>query len=369
MSQGKSRIAVMVLLIGSVIMASGATPYVETWNEDIQGWGDRDAAGLAVQHDSESGIPPGALMGMFSPQEVPMPEADAFHATATSSAGAYIGNYWQMQDGFFGWRFDFYAARVLPSDLVVRFGGAGNVFFTNVKPQVGGTGTWYAVQTPATYEGWFGGTEIQWSNALANVEFVEVQLTRNTTQEQIYYIDNFSNTSEDSSGVVLYYFIAREENGHVVLHWRTASENDTVGYWVERWDRTHWVRVNDEIIYARGDDGMGTAYALVDDKAKAGVAYRYRLVEEEVEGEQVYGPFHRIASALAFPCPVMPAQEGMCIRWLSRQGENYNILRTSDMCDGFVPIAIGIAATPPENEYIDKTAGSRGIYRIELQED
>jgi hypothetical protein len=63
---------------------------VETWNEDIQGWGDRDDAGLDVQHDSESGIPPGALMGMFSPQEVPMPEADAFHATATSSAGAYI---------------------------------------------------------------------------------------------------------------------------------------------------------------------------------------------------------------------------------------------------------------------------------------
>lgn len=73
-------------------------------------------------------------MGMFSPQEVPMPEADAFHATATSSAGAYIGNYWQMQDGFFGWRFDFYAARVLPSDLVVRFGGAEMCFYQCETP-------------------------------------------------------------------------------------------------------------------------------------------------------------------------------------------------------------------------------------------
>lgn len=171
----------------------------------------------------------------------------------------------------------------------------------------------------------------------------------------------------DPTSVVLYYFTVGNEEGRVVIRWRTASEENTVGFFVERWDGSRWVRVNSEILYARGE-GLGALYSLVDAGAEVGGTYRYRLVEVETNGEQVYGPFERTASVLKFQTPIAMGGEGVRIRWLSREDEQYRILRSEDLMEGFKPIASGIPATPPENEYLDEDLGGRGMYMIQVDD-
>ncbi|HAL92990.1 MAG TPA: hypothetical protein DCM68_08215 [Verrucomicrobia bacterium] len=170
--------------------------------------------------------------------------------------------------------------------------------------------------------------------------------------------------------VVLYSFTAGDENGQVVVRWRTASEEHTVGFFVERWDGRQWVRVNEAIVYAAGADGFGASYALVDAGAAAGGTYLYRLVEVETDGDgQFYGPYERTATALKLQSPVVLDGDAVLIRWLSREDECYRILRSTNLTEGFLPIAFGLPATPPENEYRDETAGGLGMYLIQVDGD
>lgn len=186
---------ILVIWIGMQSAFAGVTTFVETWDSTSSGWVDRDPGKMVVDHSAAVGAPEGSLQGQFASQGgVPVPETDAFRATVASSGGGFTGNYWEHYSVFYGWSFDFRAADVLPSMLQVRFGGAGSVFFANVLPQVSSVGGWYSVTTPTTHAGgWFGGTVAQWSNALAAVEWVEVQVVRNGEGEQTYYLDNFDN--------------------------------------------------------------------------------------------------------------------------------------------------------------------------------
>ena len=181
-------------------------------------------------------------------------------------------------------------------------------------------------------------------------------------------INNFSLSAAKTTLVVLSLLTARDENGQVVIRWETSSEENTVGFFVERWDGSAWVRVNGQIVYASGQDGMGASYALVDAGASVDEVYSYRLVEVETGGsEEVYGPYD-LSTGFAFRQPVEFLANGdVSIRWLSRQGETYTVLRSSDLTkgrEGFQSLSSGIAATPPENTYIDNGAGSLGVYRI-----
>ena len=185
----------MISSLGISSAWAGVVTCTETWATATAGWVDRDAVEMVVSHTAEAGRPAGALVGVFALQSgVPVPETDAFRATTNSSGGGFTGNYWEHQSSFHGWSFDFQAGEVTPSTLQVRFGGGGSVFFANVLPQVGPAGSWRTIQTPTTHAGgWFGGTAAQWTNALSNVEWVEVQVARNGAEEQRYYLDNFGN--------------------------------------------------------------------------------------------------------------------------------------------------------------------------------
>lgn len=175
--------------------------------------------------------------------------------------------------------------------------------------------------------------------------------------------------------VVLYSFTLGVEDGRVVARWRTASEERSVGFYLERWNGSQWVRVNDEIVYARGENGLGSAYALVDSGALPGGTYTYRVMELESRGAvQMYGPFQRTATALEFldDMPISMQTDGVHIRWLSRPDEFYRILRSTNLLEGiegFRPIATGIPASPPENEYLDEEAGTIGMYLIQIEEE
>ena len=180
--------------------------------------------------------------------------------------------------------------------------------------------------------------------------------------------DNFSLVASKTTLVVLSLLSARNESGQVVIRWETSSEENTVGFFVERWDGSAWVRVNDQIVNADGQDGMGASYTLVDAGAQVDEVYSYRLVEVETDGnEEVYGPYD-LSTGFAFRNPVEFSANGAAtLHWLSRSGETYTVLRSTDLTkgrEGFQVLRSGIAATPPENTYIDDDAVSLGMYRI-----
>ncbi len=168
--------------------------HVEDFATSASGWTGSGAYGMTVTHSIEEGLPAGSMKGEFASQDVPVPGSGAFRANAEASGGAFTGNYWAEHSRFYGWTFHFRAEDVLPSLLQVRFNGGGHTFFANVLPQVTGPGQWFTVAAPTVHAGaWFGGTAVQWSNALADVQWVEVVVGRNGAGAQTYRMDNFDN--------------------------------------------------------------------------------------------------------------------------------------------------------------------------------
>ena len=79
---------------------------------------------------------------------------------------------------------------------------------------------------------------------------------------------------------------ARSANG-VVVHWRTASEVDTLGFHVYRQANGKRVRVNRTLIAAKGRGG----YSFLDRKAPRGKTVRYWLQVVDLDGSRTwYGP-------------------------------------------------------------------------------
>ncbi len=80
----------------------------------------------------------------------------------------------------------------------------------------------------------------------------------------------------------------------VLLHWNTASEVGTLGFYVERKNAGGWERLNQgKIVPGLGlSDPQGGAYTYMDDEARAGETLLYRLIELESKGNQrIYGPY------------------------------------------------------------------------------
>ena len=188
------RIAAAAIFLCAGPAAGAVSSYLEPFSTSASGWTGNGDAGMTVTHSLQQGMPAGSMKGVFAAQDVPVPQAGAFRATAESSTGQFAGNYWVQGSHFYGWTFDFLPEDVLPSILQLRFHGEGTTFFANLLPQVTTVGQWQRVAAPTIYAGsWFGGTAAQWSNALANVEWVEVLVSRNGASVQTYYLDNFDN--------------------------------------------------------------------------------------------------------------------------------------------------------------------------------
>ena len=60
---------------------------------------------------------------------------------------------------------------------------------------------------------------------------------------------------------------------------------------------------------------------------------------------------------------------GVVLQWSSVEGRIYSVWRSSDLMQGFEPIATGIHSTPPHNTYRDTTATGEGpyFYRISVR--
>jgi hypothetical protein len=179
-------------LAGVAGEAGAAVLGTETFGGGQSGWVDRDVDEMTVAYNAGFGNAAGSLQGSFDPQGASSPETDAFRITGASSGGMFTGDYWTDVPGFTAWTFSFYADDILPSDLLIRFNDGVNTFVRTVLSQVAAQDNWYSVTVPLTYSGWLGGSASAFSNALSNVTFIDVQLTRNGTGAQSYFLDNFT---------------------------------------------------------------------------------------------------------------------------------------------------------------------------------
>lgn len=190
-----------ILTLAFAMGAQGATVYTSAFSANDEGWVDRDASEMAVSHAGGFGNPAGSLRGDFAAQGIPSPESDAFRANSGTASGAFVGDYSAINATAL--KFNFYAADVTPSDLVLRFNGASYTFFRSLGSLVTGVGSWYSITVPLTWDAsWIGSGAANFATALASVQWVDVQVTRSGTGSQTYYMDNFElkNTPLDNGG-------------------------------------------------------------------------------------------------------------------------------------------------------------------------
>jgi len=89
-------------------------------------------------------------------------------------------------------------------------------------------------------------------------------------------------------------FRVYHDGGRVVVHWETASEIGTVGFYLFRKDNStsQYQQVNKNLLTALLDAPQGGIYRYADNTAPAREHYTYKLVEVEATGAQhSHGPF------------------------------------------------------------------------------
>ena len=155
-----------------------------------------------------------------------------------------------------------------------------------------------------------------------------------------------------------------------MVRWTTACERDAVGFYLYRLTDGNWQPVNATLVPAKGGEGMGAEYSVVDPGALSGGAYTYKLVEVETDGTQnEYGPFvgrSGRTEPLALAQPVKSGAEGLVLRWQSRSGERYAIRRAAEVGGPF-DLAATVPATPPENVWQDPDRSlPAAYYQIEI---
>ncbi len=167
----------------------------------------------------------------------------------------------------------------------------------------------------------------------------------NSNVEKAYY----------STAVVLYYFDLMRCGEDVKVVWETASEEDTVGFFVQRLNSdSSWTQIHGGLVPAGGADGMGARYSLVDPDAVPGQSYIYKLTEEETDGNRIeYGPYLRNTEEFRIPEPITFSEKGNVIQWLSSEAESYCILRSTNLIEGFTVIAAGLPGESPMNTFTD----------------
>ena len=220
-----------LLLFLAAWPARAAILYTETFDSGANGWADT-GNGMTASYNGD-----GYMQGVFAAQGLfPIPQTDSFKI---SSGTNFLGSY----NALTAFTFDLYAENVLPSDLALRVWRGTNVYFYAQSLSLMNAGEWTTFTVPLTYSaGWQDGGEVGFLYTLDNVSRVDVQLTRNGTGEQTFYLDNFgtldtgidpgggggdgengSMVPEPSTGLMVLFFGA----GLFAIrkHWRQAVEH------------------------------------------------------------------------------------------------------------------------------------------------
>lgn len=192
-SHWKFATGVAALLLGTSLRAGAVVLASETFDSNSAGWVDRDPGEMAVSYSSGFGDPSGSLQGSFAGQQAPSFQSDAFRVTSASSGGDFTGNLYLSYTSFSAVSFAFYAEDAMPSTFILRIGDGTNTFLYNLNPQLASAATWTTVNVSLAYSaGWIGGNATHFSNMFTSVAFMDVQIGRNGTGAQDYYMDNFT---------------------------------------------------------------------------------------------------------------------------------------------------------------------------------
>lgn len=176
--------------------ARAAVVYVEDFSSGANGWGDRDPGEMTVTHESSVGSPAySAMQGSFSAQGFPIPQTDAFRI---DGGGNFVGNYNAIGNGLTQISFDLYAEDILPSDLFIRLISGGDVFSFQFNLSGVSVDSWrtYTVNLDWSY-GWNGLSQAAFNSALSSVSALEIELTRNSSGSQLYYLTNLQTLDGD----------------------------------------------------------------------------------------------------------------------------------------------------------------------------
>ena len=192
----KSLLVILFLISTSI---QGAVMIVEDYSGGANGWGDRDAGvGMSVSHDGGSFW----MVGSFASQGFPIPETDAF---AINTGSDFLGNYLTGTPNhpLTQIKFDLFADDVLPSDLFIRLVNGTDVFSYQFSLASMNINTWtpFSINLDWT-AGWSGPSQPAFNTALGagGVDQVEIQLSRNGTGLQTYFLDNVSITNTPLNG-------------------------------------------------------------------------------------------------------------------------------------------------------------------------
>lgn len=184
---------IIVFILGTCF-AHAAIILTDDFSAGNDNWGDRDVGEMSVSHNGGFGNSAGSMEGVFAVQNPASPETDAFRLTTGLGDLTQGGTY-----NLTSFTFDFYAASVLPSDLIFRFGDGSSTFFQAVT--LTGLNSWETFTLSlASVSGWFGGNQTQFDAALQGTTFVEVQVSRSGTNSQTYYMDNFTLNGDLAGG-------------------------------------------------------------------------------------------------------------------------------------------------------------------------
>ena len=115
--------------------------------------------------------------------------------------------------------------------------------------------------------------------------------------------------------VELMSFDAIARDGEVLLEWKTATETNALGFYVERGD------VRSDLIQAAGNSDIENIYTYVDKNLDNGVTYSYNLITVDMDGKEVVAnaepvsatPMAHVPTAFAlhqnYPNPFNPVTE------------------------------------------------------------
>lgn len=189
----RAGIAVLAAVAGlgwGTAEADPAAGAIEDFSAGTAGWTNRPGDVLAI-HFSAVGQPDNALAATYAAAP-PLPDSGVVRVATNASGGLFTGDYLPVYATVAGWRFDLLAQEVLPSAVSVRFSDGTHTFRRSVSADVSSVGVWSSLFVPLSgRDGWWGSTNAVFSNVLANVTSIDVQITRNGGQEQSYLVDNF----------------------------------------------------------------------------------------------------------------------------------------------------------------------------------
>lgn len=189
-------LCMLLLALAWARLVPAAVIVVEDFQTD-PGWQSRDGE-MAVVWNAGVGNLAGSLQGSFGNQNTPFPEIDAFRIDYSVAGGPWVGDFYTLYPSNTQLTFDFMANDILPSSLVIQISDGFTTFIRNLLPQVGGVGSFSSIAIPLAYDaGWLGGSALQFSNVLGSVSFIDLQLARNNTLAQNYFVDNFAINNDD----------------------------------------------------------------------------------------------------------------------------------------------------------------------------